>query len=439
MIVVYVSEITPRLRYLFEEFLPHQTNLSFSLTCQWDVFESWDGAKFVYTSEKPTEYNGFWVYASPLLFDKGVVHLNIEIDWIDHIPVFFKSKKESLLEYDYFSAIFFMITRYEEYLPNIEKDAHGRYLAINSVAFKHNFLHIPVVDYWILAVEDSFGKIFGIPLKRAEDKALYLTIDVDYVYAFKGKPWGKNILRWAWYLISGQWRALQQLTGFLWGKGQDPFDFWALWSQMIQKYKAKAFYFIHVGLKGKYDPGFQTTAENLQVLQNITINDRIDVGLHPSYEAFYDDHLLFQEKQRLENILQRAIKNTRQHFLKIQLPKTYHRLMDIGLNTDFTMGYPEVVGFRAGTSRKYLFYDLQKEASLPFYIFPFCITDIAIFIGLDASAEIKKAHQAVRHLKKTSSPLCILSHSHALMDRALIQDYFERLEKLIYEYTSSAE
>ena len=60
----------------------------------------------------------------------------------------FFSVNNSVFPFDPFAASFFMISRYEEYLPHI-KDIHGRFEAKESLAFKNNFLEKPIVDIWI--------------------------------------------------------------------------------------------------------------------------------------------------------------------------------------------------------------------------------------------------------------------------------------------------
>ena len=54
----------------------------------------------------------------------------------------------STFPFDIFGASFFMLSRYEEYLPHI-KDEYGRFEAKESLAFKYGFLEIPIVDKWV--------------------------------------------------------------------------------------------------------------------------------------------------------------------------------------------------------------------------------------------------------------------------------------------------
>lgn len=47
------------------------------------------------------------------------------------------------------------------------------------------------------------------------------------------------------------------------------------------------------------------------------------------------------------------------------LPEHYSYLNELEIANDYSMGYPETIGFRAGTSTPYLFYDLNMEITTP--------------------------------------------------------------------------
>lgn len=73
-----------------------------------------------------------------LLLEQGINDVEIYIqDW-DEIPCFFPTSKNCFLPFDVFAASFYLLSRYEEYLPHL-KDEHGRYPASESLAFKNGF------------------------------------------------------------------------------------------------------------------------------------------------------------------------------------------------------------------------------------------------------------------------------------------------------------
>ena len=65
-------------------------------------------------------------------------------------------------QFDVFSAIFFLITRMEEYEAK-EFDEHGRYISSQSILVQHKVNHIPIVDVWVYDLIDQLNHYF-IPI-----------------------------------------------------------------------------------------------------------------------------------------------------------------------------------------------------------------------------------------------------------------------------------
>jgi hypothetical protein len=99
------------------------------------------------------------------------------------------------------------------------------------------------------------------------------------------------------------------------------------------------------------------------------------VGIHPSYKSNSYEYFLLNEKERLESILNQLVEHSRQHFLKLKLPATYHSISTMGIKHDYTMGYADQVGFRAGTARSFSWFDLRKNSISNLTIHPFAYMD----------------------------------------------------------------
>ena len=57
-------------------------------------------------------------------------------------------RTEGDIGFDIFAAIFYLLTRYEEYLP-FQKDSYGRFDHRQSVAFRNDFLDQPLINTWL--------------------------------------------------------------------------------------------------------------------------------------------------------------------------------------------------------------------------------------------------------------------------------------------------
>ena len=99
------------------------------------------------------------------------------------LPIFFKNETSGI-PFDIFSAIFYCVSRYEEYL-DFEKDIHKRFTAENSFLLKYDVLHLPIVNQWVIALLKELQKHYK-DLKFQPRKFQYVsTIDIDQAWKFK--------------------------------------------------------------------------------------------------------------------------------------------------------------------------------------------------------------------------------------------------------------
>ena len=89
----------------------------------------------------------YFIKAYGLLTEKGISNQEIIFDYWNKLPIFF-NVKDSVLPFDIFSASFYLVSRYEEYLPHI-KDKYDRFDAKESIAYKNNFLQLYLYFYFI--------------------------------------------------------------------------------------------------------------------------------------------------------------------------------------------------------------------------------------------------------------------------------------------------
>jgi len=108
------------------------------------------------------------------------------------------------------------------------------------------------------------------------------------------------------------------------------------------------------------------------------MNRHAVVGLHPSYKSNQQLGLLCEEKKRLEQILGKEVANTRQHFLKIEHKKTFVSLVGAGFTHDYSLGFADVVGFRAGLSRPFPWFNLRANRISELTLHPFAYMEVTL-------------------------------------------------------------
>ncbi|MEX6627441.1 polysaccharide deacetylase family protein [Tenacibaculum salmonis] len=412
MILIYTPEITPRIRYVFKHVFTRILQISIQFTSKVEEFVAYNGPKFSYT--KVALGKEFFIKSNELLNQQGVKNFEIHIKKWDSTPCFFATDEKSEIPFDIFAATFYLISRYEEYLPHI-KDTHARFLATESIAFKNGFLEKPLVDIWAYKFLEIL-KIKFPDYEHATRKYEYIsTIDVDNAFAYKHKSFIRT--------IGGFLKDASQLKIFtIWDRfavvfniKKDPFDTFKSILELKKIYKVRTVFFFLIGDYTTFDTNVSASKTKFKLL----IKDMVDyarVGLHPSYHTMSDNVLLKKEKERLENIINMPIKRSRQHFLRLSLPETYQNLIDLEIAEDYSMGYTSHSGFRASTCTPFYFYDLAFEIQTPLKVFPFALIDTTLndYMKLTPKQSLGKIRDLKNEVKAVNGVFITVFHNESL-------------------------
>lgn len=385
-----------------------------SFTCQRDDFVQYEGAKLHYGNLSIGDELFF--YASPLLFERGIRAQKIKMGEHLGVPIFFIHSNNPELPFDPFAASFFLLSRYEEYLPH-QKDEHGRFPAEESVAYKHHFLHLPVVDIWIDMLREVLLKHYpNTPIVRRQYKFVP-TYDIDIAYAYRNKGLLRNLGGYLQSLRHGRIDTMRYRTRVLFGFDPDPYDTYDFQMALQQKYGFRPSYFFLVGDYAMYDKNISIEKLTYQNLIRY-LADFYDAGIHPSYESNKSDKILRREIADLAQIIRRDIKKSRQHYLKLSIPQTYQQLIALDIEKDYSMGYSSQLGFRAGTSSSFDFYDLSLETPTYLRIMPFAVMDVTLhdYLKLSPELAVQKVGQLIAVTKKVNGLFCTIWHNHTLSD-----------------------
>ncbi len=414
MLLVYTPNITNRVRYTFNLVLKELLAISYEFTIEKDEFVQFNGPKLNY-SEQPFGEE-FFIYAHSLLSQKGVKKQEILIIDFEATKAFFATNSHSSLPFDIFAASFYLVSRYEEYLPFIG-DKYGRFPAEDSLAHKNNFLHQPVVDIWALKLKEIMKSRFP-EFSFPERKFTFTpTIDVDSAYAYLNK----GLIR----ILGGYFKSIKSMdletlvdrTKVLFGRKVDPFDTFEWQFEVQKKYDFNPIYFLLVGDYDEYDKNVSLQTKAFHTLIK-SISDNAEVGIHPSYASNFNIEKLKKEISRLSAVLKMEIKKSRQHFLKIELPGTYHHLMELDITDDYTMGYASQIGFRAGISSPFYFYNLDQELITTLKVHPFCMMDATLqyYLNLMPDEAISRIQQLMKGVKDVNGTFVSLWHNNSFCE-----------------------
>lgn len=360
MIVIYTPKVTNRIKYTIDFVFRQYFGIDYQLTENPDFTIVPENLNISYSTKKIE--NCLHIYQDGLLLETAVKEQKLFVSREAEIPVFFQTTDRYDIRFDIFSCIFFLLSRYEEYCLH-EQDMHGRYKSSNSVLAKKEFAFSPIVETWLSFLKDELLKIDpNLPFKKYEFEYLP-TFDVDNAFKYVGRNWKKHIPD-----ISKPeaWKTLA-------GKQPDKFDIFDNIFAALKKHDLKALFFFLLNDEGNNNSNVSPDAKIYRELV-VKIANRYDIGLHPSYAA-EKDQLIEKEKTLLENIASKKITNSRQHFLKLSFPETYRALIKSGIQRDFSLAYPDVTGFRAGFSRAFYFFDIERNEQTDLLIQPSCWMD----------------------------------------------------------------
>lgn len=414
MLLVYSHKITPRIRYIFKNMLTRTLLIPVSFTSKVEDFVAHNGLKLSYTK---TALGGeFFIKCNDLLFEQGVSDLEINIQNWGETPCFFATNLKSSLPFDIFAASFYLITRYEEYLPHV-KDKHGRFTAEQSLAYKHRFLEKPVVDIWAYKFLELLKEKFPDYKFKTRNYKFISTIDIDNAFAYKHKnlirSFGGFFADFFQLKLREVWNRLAVTLNFK----KDPFDTFNKILEFKKQFNVNTIFFFSVGDYTTFDTNV-SAAKNKYRLLIKDIQDYATVGLHPSYFSMQDVSILKKEKIRLEKIVNMPIVKSRQHYLRFSLPETYQLLIDLEVEEEYSMGYASNVGFRASTCTPFYFYDLDFEIQTPLKIYPFALMDTTLndYMKLTPKQSLGKIRDLRNEVKAVDGTFITLFHNESLSD-----------------------
>jgi hypothetical protein len=410
-ILVFVDATSPRLQFIVSHILSEMLGFEVIITQNVNDFDDFLGPKIAYA--KGSFNNAIRVTPHTLLSRSSISEQSIEISEWRSAPIFFQTSRDADIPFDIFAAAFYLISRYEEYLI-FEPDEHGRFKSTNSLAYKSGFLDMPIVDIWVKELAGIIRQSYP-EVKVYEKGFSYIpTIDIDNAYAYQYKGFIRTFLGTSNALLRLRFADFFRRVAVLCKFQHDPFDTYNGLFQLFTS-NSEALWFILGGQYGKYDKNIALDAKPMKRLIR-QIAERFQVGIHPSFGSGISQEQVNVELKLLSQNMGKKITASRQHYLRVTLPETYRILSELGITHDYSMGYSDVVGFRAGTCTPFRFYDLMDEKVLPLTIVPFQVMDRALLQGLQCNPDeaVAKTLGMANSVKQVGGTFVTVWHNESL-------------------------
>ena len=395
MILVYTPKITRRIEYIFKHIFINIIGLNVNFTTKVNEFVSFDGPKLSYSPKQLS--NEFYIKSNSILLEQGFSDIEIDIRNWDDSKCFFYNENGTI-PFDIFAASFYLISRYEEYLPHL-KDVYGRFSYQESIAHKNDFLEEPVIDIWAFKLKESLRSFFPNIIFEEKKFNLKTIIDVPSVYYYKNKGFLRTIGGIFTDLARLKPKNIYSRLLVLFRLQKDPYD---TFNWIINKQKQVSDKFLFFFLVGK----FSTYDKNISLVKQPFINtiklvsDYSIIGLKLSFFALSNLNILKKEKADIESITNRDLTISRNSFSKVNLPINYRNLIKLNIREDYTMGYVNKIGFRASTCTPFLFYDIDNDIQTPLLINPYNLMDYSL---LNINSFLDKKEKVIEIIEKVKS------------------------------------
>ncbi len=401
----YTRNITPRIQYIVATLLGEDVLVTDDIS----AFTADDHFKINYSGQRITN-NECWIQPYGLLTQTSIEQQTINCFNWNELTVFFATQGD--IPFDFFSAAFYLLARYEEYLPHT-KDVFGRFAHENSLAYKHQFLNTPIIHHWLLAIQHQFP---AFP-QKAHLFSYVPTYDIDIAYAYQHHSSLKNAAGFLADFVKGKVEKVLERGKVLNGE-QDPFDIYHWLDDLHAVYHLEPIYFFLVATKRKgYDKNLSPFTPAMQQLIQRYSNKA--AAIHPSWQSGDDGLLLKQEINTLQIISGKPVTKSRQHYIRMSVPETYTQLLENGIEEDYSMGYGSINGFRASYAQPFYWFNLEKNEQTKLLVHPFCFMDAnAIFeqkiSASEAGIELQHYYDKVR---KVNGQMISIFHNHFLANQ----------------------
>ncbi|MGM0932131.1 MAG: polysaccharide deacetylase family protein [Bacteroidota bacterium] len=369
MLLIYTQKITPRIIYIFKHICTNMLGISIRFTSKIEEFIAHDGMKLSYG--KQALGNELFIQNTGLLMEQGLSEVEIKVQPWGESFCFFPATEKSDLPFDIFAASFYLLSRYEEYLPHV-KDEYGRFPASESLAEQEGFLQKPVVDVWAYKFREVLQQRFPDLNEKKRSYSVQSIIAVEHAFSYRNKGFVRSFVGMLVDLVKLQFGKVLDRIQVLLRFKKDPFNIFEDLILLIKQYDLKLMFLFQLSDFTVHDRNINPNRMPLRSVIKY-VADYTKVGLLLGYYALRNIKTLRKEKLRLEEIVHSPLRAVLNSKYNLSLPEHYNNLTELEIPEDYSMGYPETQGFRAGTCTPFLFYDINTEVTTPLKIHPYVL------------------------------------------------------------------
>lgn len=313
---------------------------------------------------------------------------------------------------DLLASTALVLSRFEE-MDADRKDPHGRFRAVDSMAFRDGYLDRPIVDEYGLALQ-QIVQILDPGFAPAEP-ALRVKVshDIDNIgIPFSPREAAVQIVARRRF-ATGLRDLLSGVTGIVPGSLRQVIEICRLTADR----GLRSTLYWKASPRTPFDSGYHIHDPRVARVMDWARAHDIEMGVHPGYYTFLSPGELCHEVARCRTATRTQRIGGRQHYLR-WCPDTWAHWEACGLAYDSTVGYADRCGFRAGTCRPYFPWLWNENRPAGLLEIPLIVMDRTLvskeYMGKSPEESLALFHQLKRRCAAVGGVMTLLWHNTCL-------------------------
>lgn len=359
------------------------------------------------------------------------------------IPILFGDKEftvstgKIICGLDIFASSFFMLSRWEEHV-NPSRDHLNRFSAKDSIAYKNDFLHRPIVNEYVEFLWNMLNYLGINKQRKTREFKMIPTHDVDHTRYWNFKKWVKSV---GGELVKR--KKFSQAVGFMadypltkLSIKKDYHDTFGWLMDLSEAANSKSHFYFMSGGTTSYDNNYKIDTQRTKYIINEIRRRNHIIGFHPSFDAYNNAEQWKKEKQKLESVLDSKISVGRQHYLRFSVPNTWQIWENNGMKIDSTLSYADKEGFRCGTCYEFPVFNILTREKLILKEFPLIVMEgsFTTYQNITPIQMYEKTKLLLDTVKKYNGNFVYLWHNSSFNVNKWTQ-YKWVYEKILKEHT----
>ena len=353
---------------------------------------------------------------------QGITYIYVDKNSINNNEP--NSQNEFFYRIDWIRICFIYLSSFKEAIQEIKTGPIHSYESKIEGIKHHNFYDYAWVNRIFLILRTYFSIIKNsnenLLFGEKPKPRVYITHDIDVLEKkIPTRLKGTFIEVLNFFRFGFQLNYLKKALNYLFSN-QNYFDSYIELIQFEKEKNLKPIYFLNSGrhfnnFKSIFvEPTYNLDEILTSKLVNLLKKNNFDIGLHPSYFSWNNFKIILSQKSRIEKKFNIKITQSRQHWLRFSIFKTFSNIEKAGILFDFSYGFNDKYGFRNGSCLKIIPWNFNNKSLSKIKSIPLVIMDSQLFHynNLNFNSRKKIIDRIINEIINVGGEASILWHPH---------------------------